>query len=113
MVPVAVAGQCQFKQVSAAYFHSCGVTLAGRGFCWGSNPRGELGDGTTADRLKPTALGIDLPLAQMSAGESHGCGVTSDGRAFCWGENNVGQLGDGADPAPAPRRGRRAHVNTC
>jgi alpha-tubulin suppressor-like RCC1 family protein len=93
--PVAVAGQLRFHQVSAADFYSCGVTTAGRGFCWGSNPRGELGDGTTTTRLRPTALGIDLSLAQLSAGESHGCGVTTEGRAYCWGANWVGQLGDG------------------
>jgi alpha-tubulin suppressor-like RCC1 family protein len=56
--PVAVAGGLRFNQVSAAQTHSCGVTTAGRGFCWGSNPRGELGDGTRTSRLTPTALGV-------------------------------------------------------
>jgi len=81
--------------VSAAYFYSCGVTLAGQGFCWGSNPRGELGDGTTTDRLTPTALGVNLSLGPLSAGDSHGCGVTTAGKVYCWGENRVGQIGDG------------------
>jgi alpha-tubulin suppressor-like RCC1 family protein len=95
LTPVAVAGGLRFKQVSAAQSHSCGVTTVGRGFCWGSNPRGELGDGTTTSRLKPTALGIDLTLAMLSSGEDHGCAVTTVGQAYCWGENRVGALGDG------------------
>jgi alpha-tubulin suppressor-like RCC1 family protein len=93
--PVAVAGGRQFAHVSATEFHTCGVTLVGRGFCWGNNPRGELGDGTTTSRLTPTALGVSLILDQVSAGESHSCGVTTDGRGYCWGENRLGQIGDG------------------
>jgi alpha-tubulin suppressor-like RCC1 family protein len=84
-----------WDDLSVAQFYTCGLTRAGRGFCWGSNPRGELGDGTTTNRLTPTARGIDLALAQVSAGDSHGCAGSTDGRAYCWGENRVGQLGDG------------------
>jgi alpha-tubulin suppressor-like RCC1 family protein len=82
--------------VSAAYFFSCGFTTAGQGLCWGSNPRGELGNGTQTDALVPTALGGSLAITQISAGDSHGCAVTTDGRAWCWGENRLGQLGDGS-----------------
>jgi alpha-tubulin suppressor-like RCC1 family protein len=93
--PVAVAGGLRFAQVSAAQSHSCGVTTAGRGFCWGSNPLGELGDGTTTSRLSPTALSGNLVLAMLSAGAGHGCAVTTAGQGYCWGDNRVGALGDG------------------
>jgi alpha-tubulin suppressor-like RCC1 family protein len=95
--PHAVATTRRFDHLSAGGAHTCGVTLAGRGFCWGDNHKGQLGDGTTTNRLTPTALGVDLPLAQVSASiiPSHSCGVTTDGRAFCWGDNTYGQIGDG------------------
>jgi alpha-tubulin suppressor-like RCC1 family protein len=90
-----VAGQRQWNQVRPGQFYTCGRATDARAFCWGNNPRGELGDGTTTSRLRPTAQGVVLSLAQISAGYSGGCGVTTDGRAYCWGDNHIGQLGDG------------------
>jgi alpha-tubulin suppressor-like RCC1 family protein len=54
--PVAVAGGLRFAQLSAASFHTCGKTTAAVAYCWGSNYYGQLGDGTTTDRLVPTAV---------------------------------------------------------
>jgi alpha-tubulin suppressor-like RCC1 family protein len=40
-----------FQSVSTeGYCHACGLTPTGGAYCWGSNPEGELGDGTTSDR---------------------------------------------------------------
>jgi serine/threonine-protein kinase len=43
--------------VSASEGHTCALSEAGSVYCWGSNDRGELGDGTTTDRLQPTLIG--------------------------------------------------------
>jgi hypothetical protein len=40
-------------------FHGCalmGDPLSGTLRCWGSNMAGQLGDGTTTDRLEPVAI---------------------------------------------------------
>jgi alpha-tubulin suppressor-like RCC1 family protein len=85
-----------FYQVSAGTFeHSCGVTTDYRAYCWGSNDRGQLGDGTTTQRLKPVAVAGTLRFRQISASWSSTCGVTTDYRAYCWGDNPLGELGDG------------------
>jgi alpha-tubulin suppressor-like RCC1 family protein len=95
-IPAPVAGQRRFAHLNAGYDHTCGITLAGRDFCWGANYLGQLGIGTTdVSRLTPTLLGVELPLTQVSGGVGHTCGVTADNRAYCWGNNNFGQLGDG------------------
>jgi YVTN family beta-propeller protein len=94
--PSSVAGQRRFDHVNAGLSHTCGVTLPGRGFCWGGNGSGQLGDGTTDQRLTPVPLAVDLQLTQVSAGGQHSCGITTDHRAYCWGRNASGQLGDGS-----------------
>jgi alpha-tubulin suppressor-like RCC1 family protein len=56
LTPVAVAGGLFFIQVSAGYSHTCGRTDSGVAYCWGTNEYGQLGDGTTTDRLRPTRV---------------------------------------------------------
>lgn len=55
--PVVVAGGLGFVQVSAAPgAHTCGVTTGGEAWCWGANEDGQLGDGTTTNRLTPVRV---------------------------------------------------------
>ena len=99
--PVAVAGGLRFRQVSAGSYHTCGVTMDYRAYCWGWNGYGAgyygaLGDGTTTKRLTPVRVAGGHQFRQVSAGYLHTCGVRyTDNRAFCWGSNSYGQLGDG------------------
>jgi alpha-tubulin suppressor-like RCC1 family protein len=49
-VPVQVTGGQAFAALSAdGAFHTCGLTPAGTGYCWGYDGSGELGTGRTAD----------------------------------------------------------------
>lgn len=94
--PVAVAGTLTFQQVSAGYYHTCGVTTDNRGFCWGLNKVGQLGDSTTVyRRLKPRLVAGARQFRQVDAGAEYTCGVTTDDRAFCWGDGRGGQVGNG------------------
>jgi alpha-tubulin suppressor-like RCC1 family protein len=54
--PVSVKGGLTIAVVSAAGGHTCGVTTEGAAYCWGWNAYGQLGDGTTTDRLTPTRV---------------------------------------------------------
>jgi alpha-tubulin suppressor-like RCC1 family protein len=64
-------------------------------YCWGPKFDGQLGDGTTIQRLTPVAVAGGLEFRGVSAGGSNTCGVTTGSAAYCWGTNNFGQLGDG------------------
>jgi alpha-tubulin suppressor-like RCC1 family protein len=75
--------------------HSCGVTRAGSGFCWGLGIAGDLGNGSNAERFKPSAVSGGLDFLAISASLVFSCGVVEGGQAWCWGDNNNGQLGDG------------------
>jgi alpha-tubulin suppressor-like RCC1 family protein len=69
------------------------VILGREGLCWGDHFFGQLGDGTTVDRLTPVPVGKALPWTQVTAGTVHSCGLTSERHVYCWGENNIGQVG--------------------
>lgn len=94
--PGFIGGTEDFRQVDAGDGHSCGVTPAGAGYCWGSNGSGRLGDGSLAgEQQQPSAVSGGHSFSSIHAGFSHTCGLTTSGEAWCWGVNIYGQLGDG------------------
>jgi hypothetical protein len=57
--PTLVTGGLAFAQITAGGSHTCGLLAGGRqtaAYCWGANNEGQLGDGTTTDRLVPTGV---------------------------------------------------------
>src|SRR6185369_4544186 len=74
----------------------CELLTTGAAHCWGDNSHGQVGDGTTMNRSRPTAVNGGLLFASLAEGSAdHACGLTASGQAYCWGANGFGQLGDG------------------
>lgn len=90
----------EVTQISAGGYHTCAITTANEVMCWGANYFGQLGDGTTIDRLTPVAV-VDLPatVTQLQARNNATCAMNLAGGLKCWGANYGGQLGDGTTTA--------------
>jgi alpha-tubulin suppressor-like RCC1 family protein len=94
--PFRVSGTRRWRQLSAGYRHTCGITMGQRLFCWGSNSFGQLGDSTDVTRLRPVRVAAGtLKFKQVSAATWHTCAISTAGKAFCWGRGPNGGLGIG------------------
>lgn len=76
--------------------HTCAVRPDGTLWCWGSGASGEIGDGTTSNKITPVPVAVlGSEVAGVKLGGSHTCARKVDGTIWCWGWNMFGQLGDG------------------
>ena len=110
--PVPVADNGGFTNdnivaVAAGGLHTCALrseSASSKLYCWGANTRGQLGDGTTTQRLTPVPVSNNAPYTNsgntsLSLGGSHTC-VTRVGGGdievlYCWGYGQNGRVGDG------------------
>lgn len=93
--PQAVSGGGTWKVLSAHFYYGCGIKSDDTAWCWGSNSRGQLGDGTTTTRSTPTLVSGNNTWRTISGSHYHTCGIKSNNTAWCWGQNDNGQVGDG------------------
>jgi alpha-tubulin suppressor-like RCC1 family protein len=119
-VPLLVAGNHKWIDISVGTVSACGITTEHRAYCWGEmypsfvteGPRGLLGAGSFIGSKSPVPVAGDLQFNSVSVGTRHVCGITLDKSAFCWGQNNSGQLGVGsaslnaASPSPQAVTGK-------
>jgi len=95
-VPVSVSDLSSgVVAIANGTYHSCVVLDSGGVKCWGFNANGQLGDGTTTNRLTPVSVsGLSSGVRAISAGERHTCALLNSGEVKCWGLNSFGQIGD-------------------
>ena len=80
--------------VAAGSAHTCALLDSGFVYCWGENSQGQLGDGTTTDRVRPTLVKGLNAVTAIDAGAANTCALSTLGAPFCWGDNAKGQIGD-------------------
>jgi alpha-tubulin suppressor-like RCC1 family protein len=95
-VPVLVAGNLSFAQVSAGADHSCGVTTDARAFCWGHNDWRQFASATPGLSTSPVQVAGGMTFTSITAGSGFTCAVATSAAGYCWGASGLGQLGDGS-----------------
>ena len=91
--PVRLQTNERFVQLAAYGRTTCGLTAAGKAFCWGYNGWGNFGNGGSQNSHVPVAVSGNHTFRQITAGGEHICAVTLTNQAFCWGNNESRQLG--------------------
>jgi alpha-tubulin suppressor-like RCC1 family protein len=111
-VPNKIAGGLKFAQLAAGAYHTCGITTAGKAYCWGlvtadwainafalGNPEYSGAPGTQHGSRIPVPVEGELTFREITASNGVSCGLTVSSEAVCWGNNNYGDLGvGGIDP---------------
>lgn len=92
--------------IAAGKAHTCALLDNAAVTCWGSNLRGQLGLGDTANRgdgpgemgdaLVAVAFAGGRAARAIAAGGDHTCAILDDDSLVCWGANESGQLGQGS-----------------
>ena len=95
-VPVRVPKLRSVRFVDVGDYVTCAIVGSGGLKCWGDNDNGQVGDGTTHDRHKPTPVtGLARGVVAVSVGSYHVCAGLNSGRVKCWGQNFYGEAGTG------------------
>jgi len=81
--------------IAAGESHAVAVKADGAVWAWGRNQSGQLGDGSTVDRLLPVRAPVGpARMLKVAAGSRHTVGLCEDGTLLGWGSNWYGQLGE-------------------
>ena len=81
-----------YRSVAAGASSSYAIDTDDRVWAWGANRYGQLGNGTTTNRLTPTAVTGLGRVQAVSGGSRHALAIVG-GRVYAWGENWDGELG--------------------
>lgn len=110
LAPVPVEGVSEASAIAAGTAHALALLRNGSVLAWGADSEGQLGSGSSSEKLGPVevcAAGELAPCAHhltavsaIAAGDYFSSALLQDGRVVDWGSNARGRLGDGSLSGP-------------
>ena len=102
-----------WSSISAGGSHTCAIRGDGLLGCWGSDARGQLGNGSTAtgNVNYPKAVGTNKGWKLVSAGGTNSCATYGTGALYCWGDNADRQTVEYGSASFYPSPARIATIN--
>lgn len=76
-----------FRAIGTGYNSSFAVTQDGKVWAWGNNKYGQLGDGTTTNRLVPVPISLIDNVIAIDGGSFHTLALKNDGTVWTWGDS--------------------------
>ncbi len=81
-----------YGRIVAGWYHACAIESGSfQPLCWGYNPDGQLGDGTTVSRDLAAPAGL-FGAERLAAGVRHTCAIRAND-VLCWGTGYMGNGG--------------------
>ena len=94
--PVTVTGANNIIDIASGQGHSLALKSDGTLLSWGSDLRGQLGDGgANTNQSLPVAVSGASNIVAMDGGAVSSVALKSDGTLLSWGDRTFGQLGIG------------------
>ncbi len=96
--PVQIGTANNWKEIATSidgiYCFTLGIRTDGTLWAWGSNNRGQLGDGTQISKNYPIQVGTDTDWKTVAAGLSHSVAIKENGTLWGWGASDRFALSD-------------------
>jgi len=83
------------QTIAGGYEHCLTVCSDNTAWTWGSNWRGELGNGSWLDSNVPVQVSSLTGIIAVAGGFNHSLALKNDGTVWAWGRNTDGELGNG------------------
>lgn len=99
--PTPISSPERFQAITAGEYSTCGLTRAGKAYCWGEGGGLGLGEDIVSSQT-PAPVATSELFISISAGYESTCAVSTANKLLCWGGGYGGAEYFAYAPVPVP-----------